>query len=120
MMWVKLTLAWPVRSRYELIALRLTSSNFAGTFRKLVAVGTVRLFSMFSTIRAATPRIGVPSSLATPFSDEAAAVWGVGCGVAAGAGSEFVAGAAVVVADAIAVAVAVDSDVSVAECPLGR
>ncbi len=46
--------------------MRLTSSSFAGTFLKLVAVGTERLFSMFSTIRAATPRIGVPTSGASP------------------------------------------------------
>ena len=41
---------------------RLTSSSLAGTSRKLVAVGTPRLASMFSTMRAATPRSGSPSS----------------------------------------------------------
>ena len=41
---------------------RLTSSSLAGTSRKLVAVGTPRLASMFSTMRAATPRSGSPAS----------------------------------------------------------
>ena len=41
MRWVKLTLPWPLRARYPLITLRLTSSRRAGTLRKLVAVGTV-------------------------------------------------------------------------------
>src|SRR6202035_1461961 len=42
---------------------RLTSSRRAGTVRTLVAVGTVRLASMFATIREAAPRNGVASSL---------------------------------------------------------
>ena len=42
--------------------LRLTSSSFAGTTRKLVAVGTPRLASMFETITAPAPRIGSPAS----------------------------------------------------------
>src|SRR5829696_3232836 len=39
---------------------RLTSSSLAGTSRKLVAVGTPRLASMFATMRAAAPRRGSP------------------------------------------------------------
>ena len=41
---------------------RLTSSSLAGTSRKLVAVGTDSDRSMFSTIRAPTPRIGSPKA----------------------------------------------------------
>ena len=37
---------------------RFTSSNLAGTLRKLVAVGTVRLRSIFETIAKPAPRIG--------------------------------------------------------------
>ncbi len=37
---------------------RLSSSNFAGTARTLVAVGTPRLVSMLLTTRAAVPRSG--------------------------------------------------------------
>ena len=40
------------------MTLRFTSNNFAGTLRKLVAVGTVRLFSIFVAIAAETPRNG--------------------------------------------------------------
>ena len=42
------------------MTLRLTSSSFAGTSRKLVAVGTARLASMLATIAAPAPRIGSP------------------------------------------------------------
>jgi hypothetical protein len=61
----------------------------AGTSRKLVAVGTLRLASMLAAIRAATPRIGSPgSSLAV---EAAARVDGVGDGAepvgVAGAGT---------------------------------
>ena len=58
MRWVKLTLPAPVRARWLLRIWRLTSSSFAGTVRTEVAVGTVRLASMFSAMRAATPRSG--------------------------------------------------------------
>ena len=61
----------PPRVMYALIALRFTSSKRAGTFRKLVAVGTVRLRSMLATIAAPAPRIGSP---ATP--DVGAAAFG--------------------------------------------
>ena len=40
------------------MTLRLTSNRRAGTLRKLVAVGTERLFSIFVTIAAPTPRNG--------------------------------------------------------------
>ena len=40
------------------MTLRLTSNRRAGTLRKLVAVGTERLFSIFVTIAAPTPRSG--------------------------------------------------------------
>lgn len=61
---------------------------------------------MFSTIRAATPRIGVPGSVATPFSEGAGAGWEVCCGAAAAADGAGTAagGAAVVVADTVGVA----------------
>ena len=39
--WVKLILLRPERARNPLMTLRFTSSSFAGTLRKLVAVGTV-------------------------------------------------------------------------------
>ena len=42
------------------MTLRLTSSSFAGTSRKLVAVGTARLRAMLVAIAAAAPRIGSP------------------------------------------------------------
>ena len=64
---VKLTLPCPERARKPLITLRLTSSNFAGTLRKLVAVGTSRLACMFRTIAAPAPRIGLPLSSAACF-----------------------------------------------------
>jgi hypothetical protein len=44
------------RARWLLITTRLSTSSFAGTARTEVAVGTVRLVSMFSTTRAAGPR----------------------------------------------------------------
>ena len=114
MRWVKLTFACPVRSRYELIALRLTSSSFAGTFLKLVAVGTERLFSMFSTIRAATPRIGVPTSGASPLlAGVVVCETLAGCGVAGAAGGG-------VTASADGDGVEVGVGVSTAVWPFGR
>ncbi len=64
--------------------LRLTSSSLAGTWRKLVAVGTPRLASMFCTMRAAAPRIGSPSG-------SVGASAGAGAGAAAGAAAGAVA-----------------------------
>ena len=46
------------RARWLLRIWRLTSSSLAGTARTDVAVGTSRLASMFSTMRAAAPRSG--------------------------------------------------------------
>ena len=40
------------------MTLRFTSNRRAGTLRKLVAVGTERLFSMLVTMAAPTPRNG--------------------------------------------------------------
>ena len=62
MMWVKETFPPRERPRYPLMIFRLTSRSLAGTTRKLVAVGTPRLASMFSTMRAATPRMGSPGA----------------------------------------------------------
>src|ERR1700704_6110512 len=63
MRWVKLTLPPPpLRRRWLLRIWRLTSSSLAGTTRSDVAVGTVRLASMFSTMRAAAPRRGTGCS----------------------------------------------------------
>ena len=55
---VKLTLPCPTRLRWLFRIWRLTSSSFAATVRTDVAVGTWRLASMFSTMRAAEPRSG--------------------------------------------------------------
>ena len=43
---------------YALMARRFTSRSRAGTLRKLVAVGTVRLRSMLATMAAPEPRMG--------------------------------------------------------------
>jgi len=59
---VKLTFPAPDRARWLLRICRLTSRSFAGIARTDVAVGTVRLASMFSTVRAAAPRNGAGSS----------------------------------------------------------
>jgi hypothetical protein len=80
---------------------RFTSSSLAGTLRKLVAVGTWRLASMFWTILAATPRSGWPGAS----SSVAAGGWvgwgragdgwaAAGAGAGAGAGAAAAAGAA--------------------------
>src|SRR5581483_7925530 len=58
MRWVNDTFPPRVRDRWLFRILRLTSSIRAGTTRKLVAVGTVRLASMFWTMRAPAPRMG--------------------------------------------------------------
>jgi hypothetical protein len=86
MRWVKLTLPWPLRDRYPLMTLRLTSSSLAGTLRKLVAVGTPRLRSMFWAIATPAPRIGSPISSPAGAGDDGAAgavATGAGAGVAA-------------------------------------
>src|SRR3954462_4168183 len=98
---VKLTFPRPVRDRWLLRIWRLTSSSFAGTLRTDVAVGTPRLASMFSTMRAAAPRIGLvvspPStSGAHPLPPRAGGGARTGAGVGAETGA--VAGTGVVAA----------------------
>src|SRR5262249_1718281 len=102
--WVKLTLPPRPRARWLLMTIRLSEISFAGTARTLVAVGTAREASMFSTIFAATPRIGLvlppdvlpPDGLAgaaalagggalTGAAGLAGAAFGAGCTGAAGA-----------------------------------
>ena len=56
MTWVNDTLPPRPRDRWLLITTRLSISNFTGTDRTLVAVGTERLASMFVTTRPAAPR----------------------------------------------------------------
>src|SRR6476469_7742963 len=75
MMWVKETLPPRARARWLLMTVRLSMSSFTGTERTLVAVGTLRLTSMFCTVRAGAPRstVRVGSSTAS--------------GLAAGSGS---------------------------------
>ena len=60
--WVKLIFPPPVASRCLLSNRRFSSSVRTGTSLMEVAVGMVRLASMFSTMRAAPPRIGVAMS----------------------------------------------------------
>src|SRR5437764_4107628 len=79
MMWVKLTLPPRVRARWLFRTLRLTSSSRAGTTRKDVAVGTPSDASMFTAVRRAAPRSGLPT--------EAGAGAGL-AGLAGGAGGE--------------------------------
>ena len=56
MRWVNDTLPPRARARWLLITMRLSMSSLTGTERTLVAVGTVRLTSMFCTVRAGAPR----------------------------------------------------------------
>src|SRR5690606_14484030 len=56
--WVKLTLPPRARLRWLLITMRLSIMSFAGMVRTLVAVGTVRLASMFVASDLAIPRRG--------------------------------------------------------------
>src|SRR5688572_30264981 len=86
------------------MTLRLTSSSFAGTLRKLVAVGTVRLRSMFAAIATPAPRIGSPASDPALAAGVGDAAGGADCAIAtgdAGAGATG-AGAAAGVADDVA------------------
>src|SRR5688572_24655138 len=82
MRWVKDTLPPRVRLRWLLRILRLTSRRRAGTTRKLVAVGTPRLASMFWAILAATPRSGWAVGVGAV--GEGCGTVGVGAGAAAG------------------------------------
>ena len=54
--WVKDTLPPRARLRWLLMTIRLSISSLTGTWRTLVAVGTVRLVSMFCAVRAGAPR----------------------------------------------------------------
>src|SRR5690349_6591239 len=67
MMCVNDTLPPRARARWLLMTMRLSHSSLTGTVRTLVAVGTVRLTSMFCAVRAGAPRSGVSvgSSLAS-------------------------------------------------------
>src|SRR5919107_4550908 len=67
MRWVNETLPPRARARWLLMTIRLSQSSLTGTDRTLVAVGTVRLRSMFCAVRAGAPRSGVTdgSSLAS-------------------------------------------------------
>ncbi len=56
--WVKETFGSSATARSSLISRRFSSSSLIGIWRCVVAVGTSRLRSMFSAIRAAAPRIG--------------------------------------------------------------
>src|SRR3954465_14619707 len=69
MMCVNDTLPPRARARWLLITMRLSISSLTGTERTLVAVGTVRLTSMFCAVRAGAPRrtVRVGSSLAVAF-----------------------------------------------------
>src|SRR6476620_8532375 len=56
MMWVNDTLPPRARDRWLLMTIRLSHSSLTGTERTDVAVGTVRLASMFCAVRAGAPR----------------------------------------------------------------
>src|SRR6188472_509626 len=87
MRWVKDTLPPRARARWLLMTMRLSHSSLTGTVRTLVAVGTVRLLSMFWAVRAAAPRSGtrVGSSLASA---------GAAGSFSLGTGEDFAAGLA--------------------------
>src|SRR3954465_802239 len=93
MRWVKLTLPAPVRARWLFRIWRLTSSSFAGTTRTAGAVGTERLASMFSTVRAAAPRRGSGSSPSSTIGPGRGTAAGTGAGAAAAAGGGGAGGA---------------------------
>src|SRR3712207_9403364 len=59
MRWVNETLPPRARARWLLMTIRLSQSSLTGTERTLVAVGTVRLRSMFCAVRAGAPLSGV-------------------------------------------------------------
>src|ERR671921_366174 len=90
--WVNETFPPRERARWLLMTIRLSASNFAGTARTLVAVGTVSETFMFLTTLAAAPRSGdcVPAAtgatavLAAGLSADGAGAFGAGGGGAAG------------------------------------
>src|SRR3954468_21288907 len=59
MTWVNDTLPPRARARWLLMTMRLSHSSLTGTLRTLVAVGTVRLTSMFCAVRIGAPRSGI-------------------------------------------------------------
>src|SRR5579859_6408846 len=79
MRWVNETFPPRPRARWLLITMRLSASNLAGMDRTLVAVGTLRLVTMFSAVRAAAPR-----SRTMLLSDAAATVAGPWDGLPSG------------------------------------
>ena len=81
MRWVKLTLPCPTRFRWLFRICRLTSSSLAATVRTEVAVGTWRLASMFSTMRAAEPRSGAAVSPSMTGGGAAPPVFELGAGL---------------------------------------
>src|SRR5438128_1512244 len=87
MRWVNETLPPRARARWLLMTMRLSHSSLTGTVRTLVAVGTVRLLSMFWAVRAGAPRSGtrVGSSLASA---------GAAGSFSLGTGEDFAAGVA--------------------------
>src|SRR5260370_23552172 len=93
MRWVKEILPPRPRRRWLLMTIRLSPSNFAGTVRTLVAVGTPRDASMLATTWAAAPRSGAVCA-PVPGGGGAAATT-IGTGPAGGAGGAPDAGAAV-------------------------
>ncbi len=88
MRWVNETLPPRPRARWLLITIRLSASSLAGMDRTLVAVGTPRLATMFSAVRAAAPRNRTTASGA------AAGAAGCWAGLPSGAGWAGRAGAA--------------------------
>src|SRR5260370_33628196 len=93
MRWVKEILPPRPRRRWLLMTIRLSPSNFAGTVRTLVAVGTPRDASMLATTWAAAPRSGAVCA-PVPGGGGAAAT-PIGTAPAGGAGWRPDAGAAV-------------------------
>src|SRR3954452_7827822 len=102
MRWVKETLPPRARARLELMTTRLSISSFAGTARTVVAVGTLRLWSMLVAIALAGPRstetvsssvfalgvdLGSWAGMGADFGAAAfgAGAWAAGAGWAAGA-----------------------------------
>src|SRR4051812_28637543 len=87
MRWVKETLPPRARLRWLLITMRLSIMSFAGMVRTLVAVGTLRLASMFAAMTLATPLStwtelsGCGASVADA-AGAAGACAGIGCGFA--------------------------------------
>src|SRR5215207_1077312 len=97
------------------MTLRLTSSSLAGTFRKLVAVGTARLRTMLAAIAAPAPRIGSPSGGSGATTGGAGAAAGAAAGAVGALGPLFA-----VASGAIAGATGVVGELAAACDPFGR